>query len=268
MTGSGVERKYENCHVTLIACTTPSIRDEILIHAQLGTRELMYDTDPDMVDNFFKMEKAWDNEEFEYEMQNDIQEVVHNFLTYKKIKRIDIPNEIKEFLKNEAQRLSFLRASGVVDKIHKELLNPIAPEIPTRTIKQFKRIYISLKSLDEKYPDDKCKKIIEHIVNSSGNVVRKLVFEELDITKDWMKIADIQQATKLGRKTVKAQLEMLWNMNIIEKEVREERIGGYFIKDDDGFEQLRGGRAEFISYYKSNGVSPYLPPLHNKHNNT
>ena len=124
-TGSGVNKEYECCHVTIIACTTQAIRDEILIHAQLGTRELMYDTDTDVVDNNDKMDKAWENENIEHEMQQEIQRCVCDFLTYTKIKKITIPKDIKEFLKEQSSRLAILRASAIPDRRHQELLNPV-----------------------------------------------------------------------------------------------------------------------------------------------
>jgi len=252
-TGSGVNKKYEGCHVTIIACTTQAIRNEILIHAQLGTRELMYDTCADMVDNDLKMSKAWENEKFEEEMQEDIQQIVSDFVTYHKIKDIEITQEIKEFLMKEANRLSILRATGMTDKRYNELYNPVYPEVPTRLIKQFKRIYVSLKSLDSYYPDKKCKEIISHIVDSSGNKVRQLILKILEKDK-WFKIHDVKQLTKLGRSAVKAQLEMLWNLNVVEKEVREERIGGYVFTNEYGGEERRGGRMEEVSYYRKKVV--------------
>lgn len=237
--GSGVHRVYDGCHVTMIACTTQTIRNEILIHSQLGTRELMYDTNAEEADNDFKMDKAWENEEYEKEMDQEMHEAVDSFLTYNKIKRIIVPNDMKQWLKKEANRLSILRATGVVDRTYKELINPIYPEVPTRLIKQFKRLYIALKSLDDNYPDKKVKEIISHIVDSSGNKVRQIVMKTVQIEKDWLKVAEIQQKTRLGRKSIKGQLEMLWNLRIIEKEVRQESISGY-----------ENGRIEDIAYYK------------------
>jgi len=263
-TGNDVHRKYENCHVTLIACTTQVIRDEILIHAQLGTRELMYDTATDTVDNNFKMDAAWKNEDIEQQMKDEISEAVHNFLTYRKIKNIAIPEEIKSFIKQQANRLSILRAGGKTDRRYKELLNPVYPEVPTRVVKQFKRLYIALKSLDDNYPDEKVKEIISHIVNSSGNKVRQLILEFFEKNPDVdYKISEIQHHVKLSRDAVKVQLETLWNLSIIDKEVREERIGGYVHTDSyTQQEEIRGGRIEEVAYYRyrSKAVMTYLPP--------
>ena len=247
-TGGGVKKAYENCHVTIIACTTQAIRDEILIHAQLGTRELMYDTETDSIDNDFKMDMAWENEQYENQMKTDLQKVVCNFLKTHRIKDIEIPYKIKQFLKNEASRLSVLRATAIVDRKNREVLNPVYPEVPTRLIKQLKRIYISLKSLDDKYPDKKCKQIITRIVNSSGNKVRQQILKVLRKETDKkFKIPEIHKLTKIGRFSIKAQLEILWNLNNVTKEIIEERIGGYF-DDHDGI--VKGGRIEEVSYYQ------------------
>lgn len=255
-TGSGSIKTYWDCHVTLLACSTPSIRDEILIHSQLGTRELMYDTTPDMVDNDFKMDMAWYNEEFEEEMKKDIQLAVSNFI-YQKRKHfrncIDISDDMKIFLKQEAQRLSILRSGGITDRYTNETINPIRPEIPTRLIKQFKRLYISLKNLDDDYPDKKIKDIISHIVDSSGNPVRALIMDVMKYDKNWRNLQELHIDTRLGRSVVKRELEVLWNMNIIDKEIRDEQIGGY-IDTSNGFETVRGGRVEKVSYYRFNGI--------------
>lgn len=254
-TGSGVKKTYWDCHVTILACSTPSIRDEILIHSQLGTRELMYDTTPDMVDNDLKMDMAWYNEGFEEEMKKDIQLAVSNFIYQKRKKfdvHVDITEEMKCFLKKEAQRLSVLRSSGITDRYSNETINPIRPEIPTRLIKQFKRLYISLKNLDDDYPDEKIKEIISHIVDSSGNPVRSLVMDYMRYEEDWRCVQDLHIDTRLGRAVVKRELEVLWNIHVVDKEIREEQVGG-FVDNSAGFESVRGGRVEKVSYYRFNG---------------
>ncbi len=266
-TGNSVTKAYEGCHVTIIACTTNAIRNEILIHAQLGTREVMYDTCANPIDNDFKMDKAIQNEKYEEQMQNEIGKAVQDFLTYHKVKDIKISEENINFLKSEAKRCTILRASGMVDKQYKELLNPIDPEVPTRLIKQLIRLWRCLKSLDDDYPDEKAKEIITHIVNSSGDKVRQMVLELLQNNPDdEFKITDVQHHTRLGRKTVKAQLEMLWNLKVIDKETREERIGGYVYTDDLGNEMVRGGRIEKIPFYRYRPVTPNSPPTHETQN--
>ena len=194
------------------------------------------------------MDMAWENEQYEQQMRNDIQNVVCNFLKTHPIKQIKIPYKTKQFLKEEASRLSILRATATVDRKNREVLNPVYPEVPTRLIKQLKRLYISLKSLENNYPDKKCKQIITRVVNSSGNKVRQQILNVLKKQPDKkFKISEIHKTTKIGRFSIKAQLEILWNLNIITKDVIEERIGGHW---DDYEKIMKGGRIEEVSYYQ------------------
>ena len=88
-TGSGVNKQYENCHVTLIAGATPMLKKEYLIHQQLGSRELIFDTDAVIQDNDDKMIQAWENEEYEKQMKAELQEVVSGYLDNVDIKEIE-----------------------------------------------------------------------------------------------------------------------------------------------------------------------------------
>ena len=263
-TGTGVNRAYENCHVTLIGCSTPVIRDEFIVHAQLGTRELMWDTGLEKDGNPSKEHTrkhktlmAWSNEKYEEQMRKEVADIVLNFLKFKKFKRIpdeEISDEIRDYFIEEANRLSTLRASVMIDQTHREVNNPVIAETPTRLIKQFKRIYMSMKSLDDNYNDDKIKEIIKILVDSTGNTVRQMIMETLRLSFNReLTIKDIQMLTKIGRNSVKTQLEILWNLGVIEKEIKSERIGAYCYAYDDSYghhEEMRGGMIKEIEYYK------------------
>jgi len=186
-TGSGVNKAYENCHVTAIAGATPSLREEYHIHQQLGTRELLYDTESEVKHNHDKMKAAWKNENYEKQMREEIRNALFGFWVHHKYKEKEIPPDIEEFLYKEADRLALLRASAMTDWRYNELINDAYPEVPTRLIKQFKRLYISLKNLDDNYPDERAKEIIIHIVNSSGNKLRQKIIETFkqDLDKEW-----------------------------------------------------------------------------------
>jgi hypothetical protein len=246
-TGNNIERKYEGCHITLIACTTPVIENEILVHQQLGTRELMYKTTTDPEDDDKKMDMASMNEEYEEDMSKELKEVVVDFICSHPIKEIIISKEIMDFMKKEAKRLSILRSGTARDKNY-ELLSRVEKETPTRTLKQFKRLYISLKSLYEGYPDERAKGIISHIVNSSGDITRQRILDLLVKTKKFMKISEVSLEIRLSRNKIKGELETLWNMGIIEKTEKEERIGGYET-EYNGELTTRGGRVEMVAYY-------------------
>ena len=267
-TGNGVERKYENCHVTMIGCSTNVLRDELIIHSQLGSREFIWDTgleehndieykDKEAV-NKKKTEMAWTNEAYEEQMRKEIEATTLEFLKYHKFVRIpdeNIPDTVKQFIIKEANRLRILRANVIVDQQHREVINPVIPETPTRVIKQLKKLYIAIRSLDKDYDDRRALSIIKTIVDSSGNVVRKMVMDIMRIqTEKWFTIRDIQEYTKIGRNSVKAQLEILWNLGIIDKETKYIPVGGYEerTKDKDGNEkiQIKGMQTREIETYK------------------
>lgn len=254
-TGSGVNKEYENCHVTLVACATNIICDEILIHAQLGTRDFMFDTGSDVSSIDDKVERAYLNVGKEQEIRDEIQKVIHDFLIYHPIKEHPISEPMKKFLKEKSKELSILRASGSVDRNSRELLNVVVPEVPTRLIKQFKKLYFALKSLDVDYPDEKCKDIISHVVSSSGNRIRSRVLSILKDKRDWCNIQDLHLKTKLSRSVVKQQLEVLWNIGILEKKIEIERVGGRIVHNyTTGEEYEVGGKVEEVSYYRIEGA--------------
>ena len=251
-TGSGVKKEYDNCHVTFIGCSTDTLRNEILLNAHLGTRELIYDTNADMVDNEMKMDAAWDNENYEEEMFKDIQQITHQFLNSKIVDpNMKIPDDMRIFIKREAERLIHLRASQATDYKHGQLINRVRPEVPTRLTKQFKRLYKSLKALDENYPDEKCKDIITHIVNSSGNELRQKIisFFEKREEEDSFTVEDIRSELRVGRSAITNQLEHLWNMEILNMKTEIQNIGGWVTYDSMGNESTRGGKVSSIDLY-------------------
>ena len=63
---------------------------------------------------------------------------------------------------------------------------------------------------------------------------------------------------KIGRTTLKTELEVLWNLGSLTKEIRTENIGGYVYSDEYGHEQIRGGRWLEIAYYKAVRKEPQL----------
>lgn len=247
-TGSGVEKLYQNCHVTIIACSTSIIKDEVLLHAQLGSRELLYNTGAERIDNRHKMKMAIANEKFESEMACAFKTVVHAFLNSH---FVDIKSEptddMYDFLMIEAERLSILRSGVAVDYYTREPISNVDPEVPTRVIKQFVRLYRCLKALDEKYPDEKIKEIITHIVNSTGHTTRQCILDIVRKEPDkWHSLSNLVFALRVSRNAVYQQTEQLWNMGILEKEVRTEQIGGYV----NNYGEQRGGRTQEVYYYR------------------
>jgi len=241
-TGSDVKKKYNNCNVSILAATTSAIKEEYHIHQQLGTRELLYDTNPDPRDNKTKMLKALKNNGKEKQMQQEIKEAIMGFLVDKKFNPdIEMPEEIKDFLFKECEKLRILRASGSTDWKTGEVNIDMEAEVTTRLIQQFSKLYKAFHSLDENYSDDKFKKIIEHFVMSSSNVVRYKIYEYFKKHDEWHNAFELHQKLKIARLTIAAQCEALWNLGSLKKEFREETIG-----------YEGSNRWKQVAYYKPN----------------
>jgi hypothetical protein len=253
-TGSGAKRKYKNCHVVIIACTTRAIKEEYHIHQQLGTREFLYDTLANPEDNVSKMHRVIDNMGKQHLMRQEIKQVVHSFIkTHRFNNNIPVSKEITDYLYQQSQKLAILRATGPIDWTSGELTGDVDVEVPTRLIEQFTVLYKALKSLDVDYKDKHFKNIVENIIQTSSHPVRyKLYYIFKKQPKVWFTVPELQKITRLGRKAIIAQCETLWNLRSLKKEIREEHIGvtGVY-KDEHGNEHPRGGRIEHITYYKA-----------------
>lgn len=242
-TGAGPEAKYDGIRTTMLACSTPAIDNQILIHQDLGTRELIYRTDGSGVRD--KQIQALKNEEEEEKMRRELKEVVHGFLKKKDIKDIGISEEMKEFLMERAEYLAKMRASASFDSYSGELRKCVDVEVPTRVVKQFKRLYICLKSLAEDYPDERAKKIINHVVDSSCVPLRVKTKELLEESNPQeFSTSQVAEKLQVGKKTAKMQLNALWNIGEIKKRVER---------------QKKFGRIMEISYWRDKDVEFNLP---------
>ncbi len=252
-TGSGAKKKYKNCHVVIIACVTRVIKEEHHIHQQLGTREILYDTDANPKDNIPKMSRVFKNIGQRKTMRTEITQVIHGFIkTHKYNNDIEIPEDILNFIYNSCQKLILLRATAPVDWYSGELSNDAETEVPTRLAEQLIVLYKALNSLASNYDDNRFKNIIENIIKSSSHPVRFKLYHIFKNDKDhWFKISDLMELTRLGRKAVVSQCEILWNLGSLDKDIREELVGVTGVYTDErGNEYPRGGRMKDVWYYK------------------
>ena len=85
LSGQGSTARYDGLKITLIAGSTPSIDAQILVHQDLGTRELIYRTkgnnNKDKV-----MEKCFENEENEFDITCELRKYTTNFIKKRGIK--------------------------------------------------------------------------------------------------------------------------------------------------------------------------------------
>ena len=257
MTGDGVDKAYESCRCNIFACVTSAIKEEYSIHQQLGTRELLYELPIDEDKDEQQTRKALENLPLQKQMRREIKEAMQGFLQTREYKKdIEIPQEIIDFLIEQCDILKIMRATAPIDWRTGELMGFAEMELPTRLIQQFAVLYKSLRSLDDDYPDCKFKEIIQRIVKSSGHAVRHILYYMLQKQTDhWFSLKELEKKTRLAPLTIKAQLEILRNLDIVEKEVREERIGWYLdtiysASSGKDVEIQKGGRVIDVPYYR------------------
>jgi hypothetical protein len=234
--GLGKDAEYKDLNVTLVAGSTPVIDSQILIHQDLGTRELVWRTaHEDEYANDKLMEMCWKNEEFEEQMRFELKEVTNKFINECTIKPIKIPDEIKERLKIYCEYLRIMRSPAELDQ-GGELRNIVYPEKPSRILKQLKRVFICLKSLDEEYTNDMCLSVIEHLIKSSSfpnrvNVLNKAIELHIEGKKEITQYL-ISEKLRIGRKTAYREMNVLWNLKLLNKRVKREENFGRIMEID------------------------------------
>jgi len=211
---------YSNIRVTLIAGSTPSIDAQILVHQDLGTRELIYRVDEGSTLDI--KDKVWNNEGCEEQMRRELNKFTLKFLEQHEIREdIEISEEIKEKIYNLVEYLRQMRAVAESDSYTGELLNIVYPESPTRCLKQLKILFKALKSLDDNYTDEKALEIVRHVVFSSILPIRQGIFDLLK-KKNPLSTNEIVKNMRIGVKTAIKELAILWNLKILEREDIEE----------------------------------------------
>jgi hypothetical protein len=215
VSGQGSDAKYKDLKITLLAGSTPSIDGQILVHQDLGTRELIYRTKGNK--NKEKvMQKCFENEEMEEEIKKKLVDVTTSFLKQTKIKREFIPEKILKEIKKIAIYITYMRATAEYDQYSHGLRNIVYPEEPTRIVKQLKRIYVCLMSLADDYLEDRALEILREIARSSSFPIRIKVFEYLLSQETSSSTSKVAESLKIGKATAKRELSMLWNVGIVD----------------------------------------------------
>jgi DNA-binding transcriptional ArsR family regulator len=225
------DKTYTGLNVTLMACSTGVIDEQILIHQSLGTRELLYRIDPieEKKEEEFLMQKVIENENNEKLMRYELRTVIQKFLIDRSYKDIPLPSNVLDEIKRLVCYLRVMRASVALDSYNGDVIATVEPESPTRVLKQFTRVYKSLKALDENYPDEKAIEILREITRSSCNLDRIKVFEEMmKHPEDNFSVTEIGQRIRLGKSSVTRHLSSLWNLGLIDR-VHTDTINGFDI---------------------------------------
>jgi DNA-binding transcriptional ArsR family regulator len=216
VSGMGARAQYKNLHVTLIAGSTPSIDGQILVHQDLGTRELIYRTEGNKKKKDV-MYQCFKNEKEEKKIKDILKEETIIFLRNAQIKDIVIKDEVLEEISEIAIYITFMRATAEIDSYTNTLRNDVYPEEPTRISKQLKRLFVSLKSLEENYPDKRALDILWHIAKSSAFPLRIKIFNLLlKREEEEFSTSKISDILHIGKSTTQRELAVLWNLGLVE----------------------------------------------------
>ena len=211
--GMGSTAKYKGLKVTLIAGSTPAIDGQILVHQDLGTRELIYRTSGNK--NKEKvMQKCFDNEESEKDISNRLKSATTQFLL-RDITDKTVSQGILNHIMTMARYTSCMRTTAEFDNYTNELRNYAYPEEPTRIAKQLKRLYICLKNLDKDYSDETAIRILWHVAKSCAFPLRIKVFEYLSQNKGEFSTSQLSELLRIGKSTTKRECAVLENMGLI-----------------------------------------------------
>ena len=214
VSGQGSQSKYSGLKITLLAGSTPAIDGQILVHQDLGTRELIYRTKGNK--NKEKvMEKCFENEEFESKIKKELSQITKEFLEQKEVVRNYIPKETLIRIMGIARYVSIMRASAEFDSYTHDLRNMVYPEEPTRIAKQLKRLYVCLTSLSEDYPEERALEILWEVARSSCFPLRIKLFDFMLNQNTELSTSAIAEKLKIGKSTAKRELGVFWNLGII-----------------------------------------------------
>jgi len=224
VSGMGGRARYENLKVTLMAGSTPSIDGQILVHQDLGTRELIYRTSGN-INKEEVMKKCFENEEFEQKIKEELKEKTREFLDRTFIKRDFINPKVINELMEIATYITYMRATAEIDGFSNSLRNDVYPEEPTRIAKQLKRLYLCLTNLDEDYPIERALEILWHIAKSSAFPLRVKIFEYLLRESEEVSTSALSEKLHIGKSTVQRQMGVLWNLRLVD--CRKEKINSF-----------------------------------------
>jgi len=214
VSGMGSNSRYEGLKTTLLAGSTPAIDAQILVHQDLGTRELIYRTKGSK--NKEKvMKKCFENEEMEKEITEELKLITTTFLRQTEVKRDYIPKKITKEIMRISKYITIMRATAEFDQYSNELRNIVYPEEPTRIAKQLKRLYICLMSLAEDYPEATAMDILREVARSSSFPLRIRIFEFLMAQNQELTTSKIAEMNSIGKSTTKRELSVFWSLGII-----------------------------------------------------
>jgi hypothetical protein len=211
-------KKIDNLKVNWLICSTPIVDSELLVHQELGTRELIFRFDPKETEKKALMKTIWENSEKLGEMRKELKQITRAFIEKREsegFRKIEISAETREELENLALMIATLRAATESDNYTGELTNFVYEEMPTRILLQLKDLFVSLKNLDEEYPTEKVLDILKKIALSSIHPIRLQIVLEL-MKFEQLTTTELQKHLSIAWKTVLTQLYTAKQLGLVD----------------------------------------------------
>jgi len=214
-TGTGVNIKYNDIFVTLIANATPALDSQRSIFNQLGNREIIYRLpERDFTENQKIIDKLYMNGFTTEKIKKDLKNAVSCFFKDLQPIQVNLDKNTYNFLHNVAWFISNMRATADYDYYTGELVSEVVREEPIRVFKMLRKLVISLLSLDENYPAERIQKILRRIAVSSSQPYRVKILQALNSTKVEGDYSSSEIARIIGLGT-KSTLSQLWTLHAL-----------------------------------------------------
>jgi hypothetical protein len=205
-------------YCTLIAACTPIIDIYVNEQSVLGSRHIFYrkkTVDQMKVMNKIDELKSEDRDT----MRDDIHETVLDYFKSNQILKTDLEATEALWLKQEVETLAKLRAGAKYNNFTDELDEPITPENTSRLFIMLKKLLLGLKNIDT-MDSERLDRLMKKVIKSTIPEKRLVILEHLwNAEKTEYSIDDIAHFVKLGRRTVKRELNFFFHLGYAHKRV-------------------------------------------------
>lgn len=218
----------ENLKLGFIAGITHTIiNDKIIFNSNaFGTRQLTYEIIIKDQDKVADMCQQNDGEEDV--IKGKLKKYYLDFLKGKTFQRISPHADIKKWIKQKVKEMTILRGSGTLDRYGNHYTS-VSKESVSRLNKQFSRLYSALRTVDDNYPDNKYKKVIENMIRSSAEKTRYEIWQVIKnrpnnifYVKDFYNDYNIRK----NHVIISRELDFLWQLKILDMKEQEELVCG------------------------------------------
>jgi len=229
--GSGKRTEYKDLYISMLACTTPDIDNQITLFQQLGTRHIFYRPD------------YWIKKDFDYLLQNvDSSYILEQYKNAVKgffeLNEFDYENpptldrDTLSYLKDLSEFVSAFRAEPHIDSATGEPIGFTYPENPDRIFNMLKKMLLSYLIISDNNLE-RGKQLVKEIAISCIDERRFRIFQVFkrygftgDRLCDDFEVTTYRIASevKLGIKTTKAQLYTLAQLGLLD----------FYEKDESG----------------------------------